>query len=193
LIGYLVPAVELVQHVLVPVLRKSTSGNYRRSLALLAAAVGSSAMLGRTGTHASTPVTNIVSAYFLGGVTISHTWSDVGPSVWIDERPKAGSILHTGPGVLPIFYDVMIPRKALLKLGGQSVLDQGADAARLTSEMEEWYQQERSTLVPPPTREDDEQAVQLRFSEAKKIRPNVRYLRKKYLTTRRDHRKSADN
>jgi hypothetical protein len=86
-------------------------------------------MPGRIGEHSASPVVIIDPNYFLGGVTISHTWNDLGPTVASEEGPTPGSILHTGPGLLPIFYGVKIPQKPFIELSGRRVLSEVADRA----------------------------------------------------------------
>jgi hypothetical protein len=70
-----------------------------------------SQLVGRTGVHRAAPVRVIKPIYFFGAVTIGHDMSSVGPPVAIQELPRPGAILHTRPGLIPIYYGVRISTK----------------------------------------------------------------------------------
>jgi hypothetical protein len=100
-------------------------------------AEGRRKMFGRIAPHPASPVVLVPPPYCLGAVTIGHTWRDIGPTGSIESRPKAGSILHTRQGLLPILRDAVLERRGLVPLD-VSPRSETVHNTKLLNELEKW-------------------------------------------------------
>lgn len=152
-------------------------------------AKGETLWFGRTAVHRSAPYRFIEPTYFLGAVTIGHTRTDVGPTAYLhNNRPLAGSILKSGPDLLPIFFDVAVQEFKRSSFKAKPTIAFGTPPPEHA--VEQWYRERLNTLSSRPTREEDETAIRTAFPDLPKKRQTVRCLRHKFLNAPRGRRRS---
>jgi hypothetical protein len=145
-------------------------------------------MCGRIAPDAAAPVQFLDRTYLLGHVTIDHHWANLGPAPGSSEKPRPGAIVHTRPGLLPIFYGVRILELGPGLFRPLTAVVESTDHESAVREFQDWYR-ERVDHWPEtlrlPTQKLDMQDARRAFPDLTKIQEHVRVARATILTLKR--------